>query len=110
MIVLGIQDRSAAAGLLILVSLHPSIKGFVISPRQFSIITSICGTDQTETLDLISDAGSSVGDLVTPWIDVEAGNYASSNTIFVITQNGTIASFSASGTTLNTHLTYNGTH
>jgi len=66
-------------------------------------------TDESETVDLLADAGFNEGDIVIPWIDVVAGNDASSNTIFVVAKNGATASLDASGTTLNTHLAYTGT-
>jgi hypothetical protein len=42
-------------------------------------------------------------------IDVVAGDDATASTIFLVTQNGSTASFTASGTTLNTSLLYTGT-
>ncbi|KAI9703525.1 MAG: hypothetical protein M1820_005829 [Bogoriella megaspora] len=62
-----------------------------------------------ETVDLINDAGFSAGDIVFAAIDVVAGNDATAPTMFTVTQNGKTASFDATGTTLNTGLTYNGT-
>jgi hypothetical protein len=58
---------------------------------------------------LIKDAGFSEGDSVMPWIDVVAGNDACSFKSFIVTKNGSTASFDASGTTLNTSLTFTGT-
>lgn len=58
---------------------------------------------------MINDAGFSEGDLITPWIDVVAGNDASANTVFVVTKSGLTAALDASGITVNTHLVYTGT-
>ena len=66
-------------------------------------------TDQNETVDLINDAGFSDGDIVTPWIDVVAGTDTTPSKTFMVTTNGGMASLDASGTSLNTSLSYTGT-
>ena len=110
MIAPGIQDQSAAVGLLISVSFHSSTRDSIVHSRRVSNTSSLQRTDQSETVDLINDAGFKVGDAVNAWVDVEAGIDASANIIFVVGQNGSAASFDASGTTLNTKLTYTGTN
>jgi hypothetical protein len=65
-------------------------------------------TDQSETVDLIDDAGFKDGDFITLGVDIVAGNDATCDKILVVSANGSTGSCTAKGTTLNNQLVYNG--